>query len=131
MARKLYLIVIEIFVSVSDQPDKKEYIVSNFKEIIEKIPKIPTQFFIENYKENNLGSGDLEFITESLRLLSDPAGTAKIGEVLLKIFMSDSVINFYLANCIYQICKRSSNVDTITNFMLKCIKDLLSAYSQN
>lgn len=46
MARKLYQILIEIMEAIYEDSDKREYLVRGFTTLIDRFPKIPTQYLI-------------------------------------------------------------------------------------
>lgn len=46
MAKKMYQIIIEIIDNIYDQFDKREYVLSQFIEILPKFPSIPINFMV-------------------------------------------------------------------------------------
>ena len=111
MARKLYQIIIELFEIVSlpgqRQEDKKEYLVQNLIEMLPKLPGIPSQYLIETYLQEYLKSSDFLLIKEAIDTNGDPVGQARIGEVILRMFIHDPVANIYLGPVIYQVARNN------------------------
>lgn len=46
MARRVYQILIEVMQAVYESSDKREYLVRGFTTLIDRFPKIPTQYLI-------------------------------------------------------------------------------------
>lgn len=85
---------------------KKEYLVENFLPLISQYPKMPSQYFIENYTDNSLDASDYDLIKTAVHSSEDVEGLTKIGEVLLRIFNSHGVQNAYIAPLIYSVAKK-------------------------
>ena len=79
MARRVYQIVMEILEAIFDNSDKREYLVRGFTTLIDRFPKIPSQYFIETYKEGTLSTADLELILFSLQHAPDKNCIIKIS----------------------------------------------------
>ena len=66
LASKVYQIIIDMFVNLNDQTEKKEYLVQNFTVIIPNYPKMPTHYFIEAYIDKYLRPSDYTFIKTAI-----------------------------------------------------------------
>lgn len=106
MARLVYQILIEVMETIYNNLDKREYLVSGFTTLISHFPKIPTQLLISTYKEGTLTSPDYELMLSSLEHVPDLASAISISEVLLKLFNSQAVLNYFLGPIIFKVCKR-------------------------
>ena len=85
---------------------KKEYLVENFSLIIPEYPKMPTQYFIKAYQGDYIDAADHNLIETSIYINQDVEGLIEIGETLERMYCHDAVANGYMANNIYQICKK-------------------------
>lgn len=105
-ASRIYQILIRIFESVCGDPSKKEYLVENFSLVIPDYPKMPTQYFIQAYKNKYIDAADYSLIYMVLLIKEDAEGLIAIGETLIGMYTHDAVANCYLGPCLYTIAKK-------------------------
>jgi hypothetical protein len=56
MAKKMYQVIIEILDIVYGQFDKRDYLLSQFIEIMPQFPSVPINFMVEVFKETKLNN---------------------------------------------------------------------------
>jgi hypothetical protein len=86
MAKKMYQVIIEILDIVYDQFDKRDYLLSQFIEVLPQFPSVPINFMVEVFKETKLNNSETQLITSAVNLSNDPVCLMKIGQSCLGYF---------------------------------------------
>ena len=129
-ASRVYQLIISIFASISQQTDKKEYLVQNFALVLPNHPKMPTHFFIEVYKDKYLRSSDYIFVQTAIKQTDDIESLVRIGDVLITMFAYDAVANHYIAPLINTIANKVIKDEMGQAFVKKAVKDGLYYFGQ-
>jgi hypothetical protein len=98
--------------------------------MIGKFPTIPSEYFIQHYKEKYLSSSDFLLICEAIEINEDISTLTSVGYVLKDIMLKDIVVNFYLATLICEIAKKSIINEVGIDFINKIVEEVLSCYGQ-
>lgn len=77
-----------------------------------------------------MATSDLTLILVSLQYAPDTNSIIKIGEILIKIFNGNAVLNHFLGPIIFKIAKRTFSEDMGKQFATKALRECLTQYSQ-
>lgn len=90
---------------------------------------MPSQHFITAYSKNSFDPTDFDLIRTAISINEDIEGLSKIGEILLKVFNSNAVINSYVGPLIKETGKKIAHDEIGQAFIHKAIKDCLYSNS--